>query len=605
MDRLVTCLFTLPILVLGLVAEAVAEQTPLNAAHFGRQSIAAPSQGPSVVSEAATPRVTNCPPLNTSTIYRFIDGIDPCPLPMERSTLSMLADPFARQVLKTGSNSPPSSPNSIEQLRDILEANPDLAQVRSFMVGEGSQIPNTIANRDASRNLRYVLSWGAEPSVFLSAVPSGTHPGKPAPFLQVIGYDSNRNLFNFYQLLGNDDAPEIRTWMWSGDSTTAHDPRLSGGACQLCHINGALNMKELASPWNNWQSPKASIRGDNIPVGVANDPLFQQLSGADALQTVFQGLQTKYTNGLVAASIKNDKIVGVPALLRRLITNSTVSFAAVPPEEISNGYMTVPPDFFMWTALSSPSLGLSTLPDLAVPVRQHTDFIKTHGYALQQTDGKELFYQQAGTTFFPFFVPVPAYEDQLAIQLMLDQGVIDPPFAAAVLMVDFSNPVFSAQRHSLMKYASMIDTADVIVSGSNNTNGVPAQFAALVAESAKSQPACNITELSNCTPEQQFLYFHTNDWKKKANDAISAYGKAVSTRIATANGIDDYLTLSASRQAQFTQAPVISNLNEFSLFLPCNDLRFAACLRMNTDGTVSADLDWKQPCPANACLSEK
>lgn len=57
-----------------------------------------------------------------------------------------------------------------------------------------------------------------------------------------------------------------------------------------CHINGALNMKELVPPWNNWNSPAANISPNNIPVAVTNDPLYQALTGADRLQQNFQSL---------------------------------------------------------------------------------------------------------------------------------------------------------------------------------------------------------------------------------------------------------------------------------------------------------------------------
>lgn len=85
-------------------------------------------------------------------------------------------------------------------------------------------------------------------------------------------------------------------------------------------------MKELVPPWNNWNSPSAAISPGNVPAAVANDPLYAALNGADALQNNFQGLQSRYTQGLVTSSIKDGTISNVSALLNRLINTTTINF---------------------------------------------------------------------------------------------------------------------------------------------------------------------------------------------------------------------------------------------------------------------------------------
>lgn len=599
----------LPLLVPALLAggaQIAAGQEGSAEPRFGRDSIGG-SNGEAPATTAMVAAAATCPDVTPPTVYRFIEGIDPCPVPMDADALATLRDPFALSVLHADSQTPPNAPDSIEAVIKAVDGDLAFEVMKSYMLGEGSQIPVSFAPRDASRNLRYVLTWGtaASPTVFLSAAPAGTHPGQPAPFLQVIGYDAKSNLFNFYQFLGSDSAHGTRAWMWSGDSLTAHDTRLSGGACQLCHINGALNMKELTPPWNNWQSPQATISSRNIPQAVALDRLYSNLSGADMFQNVFQNLQSQFIQRLVAAKVKKSAISDVPALLKRLIGTTTVNFAAVPPDPNSGGDLAVPQDFFLhFSALTMPQIGLSfAWPNLSIAQTSHDSFVSDHGFALQQADGATLVYAQSGTTFFPLFVPVPAFEDRVAIQELIDQRLIDAQFATAVLMVDFPNPVFSARRGTLMKHAEKIQRATVLTPNAENPSGIPAQFVALASEAATHQPKCDPTALLQCTPEQQFLFYaKADDWKTQAQQAIAAYGKRVEARIANPQGIKDYMTLVVSRQAQFSAAPIISNLDEFTLLLPCNDIQLPACKHMNADGTVVDDKDWPSTCPTNACI---
>jgi hypothetical protein len=235
---------------------------------------------------------------------------------------------------------------------------------------------------------------------------------------------------------------------------------------------------------------------------VATDPLYATLAGAFALQINFQSLQSRYTRGLVEASILNGTISNVPALLNRLINTTTVNFESDDPSAHDATLVGVPKDFFIFfSALTMQQISLAfTVPELNITRSMHDAFVAQHKFTLQKINS-HFVYQQPGTTFFTFFVPVPAYEDQIAIQQLIDQQVIDANFAASVLLVDFPNPLFSAQRSSLMKYANQISTAQVLASGSPNPNSVPAQFTALVAAAAQSQPSCNPSALANCTPE--------------------------------------------------------------------------------------------------------
>lgn len=569
----------------------------------GRQGVHASRMRLGVTGMAA---VTDCADVKPYTAYRFVAGVDGCPQPLSASALAELHDPFAVNVLQKGGGQPNLWPSSVEQIVGLVSTVPGFAaNQKSYLLGEGSQITASVVSRDASRDLRYVVSWGANssPSVFLSAAPTGTHPGRPASFLQVIGYDQTKNVFNYYQYVSDEDVlgsgGTTRTWSWAGNSTASRGQQSAGQGCFGCHINGALNMKELVTPWNNWNSPRAAISAGNVPAALAQDPLFAGLSGADVLQNNFQGLQSRYTQGLVASSVKNGTVSNVPALLKRLIETTTINFQSSFSKPVDTTDVQVPADFFIFhSALTMPQINLAFAvpPTLKIGRSTNDAFVSQHKFSLEQRDAQP-FYQQPGSNFFAFFVPVPAFEDMVAIRELINQKVIDANFAASVLLVDFPNPVFSAQRSALMKYAAQITTAQVLVSGSANAQGVPAQFLALVTAAAKGQPPCDPAGLARCTPEQQFLYFAgQGDWQQRALGQINPYFAAIDQRIGTDGGAGDYLTMSVSRQKQFRTVPGVGNFDEFSLLLPSNDLVFSKCKRMNVDGTIGDDPLWAYPC---------
>jgi hypothetical protein len=588
-------------------APALAQNSPPAARSWKRAYThrgAAPARGRSGA-VAATAAALHCSDIGPLKRYRFIDGLDNCMQLMSASDIAALGDPFAVNVLAKGIGNASKWPATVESIVSLVTAVPNFgANQQSYMLGEGSQIPTTIAPRDAGRNLRYVITWGAgsAPTIFLSAAPSGTHPGRPPLFLQVIGYDQQKNLFNYYEFVSNPGQP-TRSWALAANSDNARNPQTTGRGCMACHINGALNMKELVPPWNNWQSAAASISQNNIPAAVANDPLYIHLSGAEILQRNFQSRQSSYSQGLAAMSISGGTIKGVPALLRRLITTTTVNFTATPRTPTDT--VQIPSDFFLAQAAFGTgqiNLAFSTPAQFTVPATAYNTFIADQKFALQQLDAQgKVVYQQPGANFSALFVPAMAFEDVAMIQQLINQKAIDANFAASVLLVDFPNPIFSAARESLMKYANQISTAQQLGSGSNPA-GIPAKFIALVQAAAKSQPACDPAKLLQCTPEQQFLFYAgRSDWKQRAQNQVNPYFAAVTQRLGTAAGVNDYLTLWASRQAQFAAAPGAGNLDEFSLLLPCNTLPLGTCKRMNADGTISDDP--LSPCAAQTCAS--
>jgi hypothetical protein len=567
----------------------------------------------------AAPAATACPAVTPQQIYRFVAGADTCMTQMSAADIaSELNDPWAVTVLQKNAGGAGPWPQSVADVGNAInKANPGF-QVFSYMLGEGGQIPASLTPAptpngtpvDANRNLRYVVTWGqsgASPVIFLSGVPDGLWipPGAEKPlFLQVISFDPNKKMYNYYQYVSDADlnvGPDTtRTWSWAGDSGDARtgQPTEAQG-CFACHRIGALNMKELTSPWNNWNSPQAGISPAVVNPAVAADPLFQNLSGADKFQNnVFQGAQFSFVSSLARGAISGGVVSNVPDLLKHLTETTTVNFAASQVRSASGANVSQlsPADFFLYDSALNGVLGLSyTRPQFNLAAADYSAFLTNNKFALVNTSANSLppDYSVPGATYFAFFIPVPAFEDTKMIQQLVNLKVVSPQFAAAVLMVDFQNPVFSRARSGLTQYVNQI------TSGKADGADIPNQFAALVKQAASTQPTCDNTKLSQCTGEQQFLYYFgqsAGNWKGACVAQINSYIGSVNTRIATTPGVNDYMTLSVSRGVQFQNWNGVCNLFEFDLMLPCTSLG-NVFVRMNADGTVSQQEGYTCPTP--------
>jgi hypothetical protein len=513
-----------------------------------------------------------------------------------------LHDPWAQSVLVPNAGKP-GWPENFDTIVSAATNALEGFTRSSFMLGEGSQIPVSEWPRTEDRDLRFIITWGAKPEAAPSLFFSARPPHPPATeTLEVIAFDDQKKKFNFYHFVGATDESSARTWVWAGDSSHARDQRTIGKACFACHLNGGLNMKELVSPWNNWSSSIVKISGDVAPPEVANSELFKTLGDAYAFEDVVEKANTALTTNWVSANVArmpndNRKVASnVPELLRRLIVTTTVNLASTQVKSASQDDVTqIPADFFLFnSALNDSSIGLTYDAKTAFTVRRadYNSFLTANDVRMVNKDRNgQVNFNQPGDTFFAFFVPTPAFEDAQAIKALIDGKIISPKFAASVLMVDFQNPVFSPGRADLMKYAAMIekDFADGV--------SIPTTFAALVNNAAKSQPICDPARASQCTAEQQFMYYWSQPdatWKSVVQSRITAYLDVVRRRLATTEGAHDALKLMVSRGIQFSNYPLVCNLHEFDLLLPQTRLG-NIFVQMNQDGSLGPQPSYTCP----------
>jgi hypothetical protein len=586
----------------GQAETPAAPATPTKLLYRSRQvstRFASPERAAALKAAAPPQTAHDC----SAIIWRFIEGNDTAPVAMTGEEIAAeLHDTFATTVLCDGT---PSS--SLALLIDAIDgANPALVKMQ-YVVAEGGQIPPTptIPASAASRDMRYAITW-ADAGGSIQVLGSSAPPSDDSQvFLQVIAFDPEKQLFNFYERL----APGSNEFFWAGDSTWARKTATMGQGCFDCHHNGVPIMKELKIPWNNWNSERASIADSVVDLDTRKDPPFAAKVGAERLESTIEGASSAYYPRFIRSHINEafTEVTDVSELLRFVMGDTTINLQSTNPAPNGPPSFSTPNDFWISdTVLRGAGVGLDyTIPDaIAFSEANYQAFLSEMksklvqctltGAERAQCDGPVDF-EVAGSTHFAAFMPVPANDDVLMASLLTRANVdnrllklVSPKFVAAILMVDFQNPLFSAKRKSLSIYAEAVGTATI----TGNSSDLATQVAAKVIEAAAKQPACTDPTLDACTAEQQFAaVWNDNAWMTTCGTRIDAYFAAVAGRMACPNGPpcdgqNDYLRLLASRHYQMAATPPLGNLVEFSLLFPFSAVATQPFLRMTATGQV-------------------
>jgi len=436
-----------------------------------------------------------------------------------------LNDPFATLLLRKG-----TFPTTVHEVLAALDAatqpSDSLRRQMSFLVGEGSQIPWSPETASLDRGLRLAITRGADSAVDVLVSTDG---GLQEAFLQVIGWDGQSGVFNYYQHMEG-------AWVWAGNSTHAFDPRARGNGAFDSHINGSMVMKELKFPWNHWQSVAATIPPEIFAPDdpAKNDPLLAGRSGAEILQErVVQPGVRRWTDSRFSKEVSADgKVARVRPLLDQLFDTTSVNLVSAPQESRTvdkTTAITLPPTFFVDVDALSGLLGLPAPSALSVPGETYVTALATFEVAL--VDGS---FHQPGDTHFAFLVPERAFEDLDVIKKARETGLLSDRFIGCSLMVDFSNPVFSSRRASLL--AHIPEAFDGPAGGLSDTVAN-----AIVA-------AANSTAATSAENEFAELWKLGDGWQAEAQRRLTTYYAALTALAASAGGFDEIFKLAESRR---------------------------------------------------------
>lgn len=510
--------------------------------------------------------------IDADALNRFVVGADPAPRRMSPAEVRDLGDAFA-PLFRANAKIPRSAQQVVERIKAAAPKKGALRTQRSFVVGEGSQLPRTQATAGVARNLRFIVTLGQGPNgpdVLLSA-------GDPrqADGVEVMAWDRKGGGFNYYRSTGPNAM-----WMHAGNSRDAVRDASRGKGPFESHPSGALIMKELKTPWINWHSPSANIPDSAF---ASNDPLrrhewFVDKDPGGALAFEFEAARpaierwakarfdaVRDGSGLVTRPRHvMEQILGTPNRRRSTVNLATthVANADLRPSSM----LDLPATFFVDSEGLSDVLGLARPPAFTVSGRIYAKCLTKFDVRMESSPG----FVRKGDTHFCFLVPERAFEDQVVLRHAIDVGLLGKRLAACLLMVDPWNPVFSERRAALLRHVPA--TAKIAKGRSSfSREMVDSIFAA-----AKIGP--------RGTPEAEFV----ERWKVgprfagEFNRILRRYYKAVEAKLKTQAGFEPYFKLAEERRRTFHELPI----SEFPLLLPHTNIE-PARRRMRPDGAVA------------------
>ncbi|KXX82080.1 hypothetical protein MMYC01_201566 [Madurella mycetomatis] len=252
-------------------------------------------------------------------------------------------------------------------------------------------------------------------TVAIVAVPPASDPtnvDSPLSSLQVASYSHELGVFHFYNRERVSAAGSRARWLFFGSSTDAFAGDTQGLGVFCGHPNGGIIMKEFENPWVHWHTDQHPLR---IPDG-------HPLNSYDAL---------KHNTSFNFGSGKDMATIVLKGNRAWFDKRMKLDFGDLWPQEDDLLVASIPYDTY---DKARRELGLRTL----------HEFGKDFGSPRNPAGDREA---QA-----PWKVLVPGIEDVEGVKRIIKSKLLSEKEVAALLMVDFWNPIFSWRRAQLMRY---------------------------------------------------------------------------------------------------------------------------------------------------------
>lgn len=496
--------------------------------------------------ETASPQADRSLVLATNKIQSYILGIDQKPRVLSNSEIDKwLLDPFAELILKKD-KFPLTLQALLKELEGTKGKSPGLSEYKVHHIAEGGKIPWNSVSAKAGCSFRLAISCdmksrqgSIDTDILIS---TGKEADSKEQFFQVMSWDPKNLGFNFYQRLKE-------SWIWAGNSIHALAPESRGRGPFAGHINGAPIMKELKRPWNHWTSNGETI----LPSAFKpNDPFLKSplyndgsiVAGGENFEDIVRAATYRWNNARMTLEIDQEMVKKPLYLMRQLLdtTNLNLSSSNVTGEAVSNeSSIDLPITFFanldaFAVVGISPSINAVTVSG-EIYLKSNSKFNTSLVYRPDKKVPEV--YRQKGDTFFAFLVPEPALDDINLLSQMIGKEIISPRLAASLLMVDFTNPIFSSARKSLLKYVS-----GTIKVGNQGKHLDESFVKAVMSNSQHSES------------EKEFLANWSvpeDKWKEVFQQRIEKYFKVVQEKLKAQSGFDEIMHLAESRRFLFKQ----------------------------------------------------
>jgi len=379
--------------------------------------------------------------------------------------VSDFGDPVSRLVLASG------CPETFDDVAKVLAevdardcVDDGFSPVRTTLLSERAQMrgtPDGSMDECADKPVaifRGVVqrNCGGRPAygLFASLAPLATVQDKLPDVIEMMGYDPKTGSFRFY-------THEEGRWRYHGDSFDMLEGMAPDGArrCAACHVGGGLVMKELDPPWLHWE-------GRTTTEGVLDmlekyESLGSRSHGAVTdFRPAGKELEEAIVAGNTAWIAKRIEHQRAKAPLKRLlrplfcdeeINLSTAAQSPSPPTAKTGeaGKFELPVGGFLAARrMVGPETIKIDLTDYHQVLSSANQRIDTFCDKTLLTDADEPIID----TIFDFAYPHRSSIDNLAVDALVEAGVIDEAFVRAVFAVDLTRPVFSEARCGLLEY---------------------------------------------------------------------------------------------------------------------------------------------------------
>ncbi len=240
--------------------------------------------------------------------------------------------------------------------------------------------------------------------------------------VEIIAFDKTAGVFNFYETTNG----EINFFGNSKDMFKG--PQGNTRRCANCHTGGGLIMKELDTPWMHWEGHSDTPGAADLVSGIAD--LGTKSSGANMESLVKAGNRAWNESRVTFMQEQGN----LHELLRPLFCTVEVN--------VDNGsdFPTSPMSRIPSDSLLDPHL--KGFGSINIDNADYLAQIATNGQNVSGTEKAD--------TFFPDPFIERSNADNGYVDALISRGIITDEFAKDVLLVDFTRPIFSADRCGLL-----------------------------------------------------------------------------------------------------------------------------------------------------------
>lgn len=352
-----------------------------------------------------------------------------------------LDDPLANFVFKTGEDCPVTFQDIMAKLRlnDTEGCADEESGISTRAVSETAQA----AGEATSYRLVTSRRCGGRDTHELVFSLFGIRAGATAlpGGVEVMAFDKTAGVFNYYET----DGREVHFFGNSHDMAKGAQGNVR--RCAACHTGGGLIMKELDTPWVHWEG-HMDIPGARELIDAHAD-LGSRATGSEFEGVVKKG--NKAWNETRLASLRENS--SLKEALRPLFCTVEVNLdnGADFESPVEGGEGGSEMSRIGFDSLLDPQL--KGFGSISVDFADYDAAIKANGQRIQGIPG-------AIDTVFDYVFIERAHADNDYVDKLEAAGLINEEFIKDVLMVDFTRPIFSADRCDLLEFAPVLASAD-------------------------------------------------------------------------------------------------------------------------------------------------